>query len=97
FFCQAEDSIRDRNVTGVQTCALPILNSRQSKCQNRWNHVLKENLCISDHSCLSPLISFSNRILKSSRVSCICFILSQPIISKILFSVFNKGFTHFSA
>src|SRR5699024_11282778 len=26
FFCfQAEDGIRDRNVTGVQTCALPIL------------------------------------------------------------------------
>src|SRR5699024_11930126 len=27
FFFQAEDGIRDRNVTGVQTCALPI--SRQ--------------------------------------------------------------------
>src|SRR5699024_11707655 len=24
FFIQAEDGIRDRNVTGVQTCALPI-------------------------------------------------------------------------
>jgi len=24
FFCQAEDGIRDRDVTGVQTCALPI-------------------------------------------------------------------------
>src|SRR5207249_5618836 len=29
FFFQAEDGIRDRNVTGVQTCALPIsLRSR---------------------------------------------------------------------
>src|SRR5438067_7174515 len=28
FFFQAEDGIRDRNVTGVQTCALPIF-SRQ--------------------------------------------------------------------
>src|SRR5699024_12223648 len=27
FFFQAEDGIRDRNVTGVQTCALPILTS----------------------------------------------------------------------
>src|SRR5437868_15147126 len=27
FFCQAEDGIRCRNVTGVQTCALPILTS----------------------------------------------------------------------
>ena len=26
FFFQAEDGIRDRLVTGVQTCALPILN-----------------------------------------------------------------------
>src|SRR5699024_6201460 len=30
FFFQAEDGIRDRNVTGVQTCALPIL-SRQCR------------------------------------------------------------------
>src|SRR5207249_6784301 len=28
FFFQAEDGIRDRNVTGVQTCALPILRAR---------------------------------------------------------------------
>src|SRR5699024_11356243 len=27
FFFQAEDGIRDRNVTGVQTCALPIFIS----------------------------------------------------------------------
>src|SRR5699024_11348393 len=26
FFFQGEDGIRDRNVTGVQTCALPILD-----------------------------------------------------------------------
>src|SRR5437773_10429405 len=26
FFLQAEDGIRDRDVTGVQTCALPICN-----------------------------------------------------------------------
>src|SRR5699024_11980429 len=25
FFFQAEDGIRDRNVTGVQTCAIPIM------------------------------------------------------------------------
>src|SRR5699024_11586473 len=28
---QAEDGIRDRNVTGVQTCALPILNELLAK------------------------------------------------------------------
>src|SRR3989442_512185 len=30
FFFQAEDGIRDADVTGVQTCALPILFSRGS-------------------------------------------------------------------
>src|SRR5207249_6120965 len=29
FFFQAEDGIRDRNVTGVQTCALPIYSWRR--------------------------------------------------------------------
>src|SRR5699024_12448204 len=32
FFFQAEDGIRDRNVTGVQTCALPIW----SRTGERW-------------------------------------------------------------
>src|SRR5207249_9370274 len=31
FFFQAEDGIRDRNVTGVQTCALPISHHRVSR------------------------------------------------------------------
>src|SRR5699024_2054875 len=30
FFFQAEDGIRDRNVTGVQTCALPISNVHET-------------------------------------------------------------------
>src|SRR6516164_1874232 len=30
FFFQAEDGIRDGTVTGVQTCALPILKGQQS-------------------------------------------------------------------
>src|SRR5437773_6226617 len=29
FFFQAEDGIRDRDVTGVQTCALPICRCRR--------------------------------------------------------------------
>src|SRR5438067_8340690 len=34
FFFQAEDGIRDRNVTGVQTCALPISEKhRQHRTQ----------------------------------------------------------------
>src|SRR5699024_11594076 len=36
FFFQAEDGIRGRNVTGVQTCALPIFaeNARQKWTQS---------------------------------------------------------------
>src|SRR5699024_12066383 len=34
FFFQAEDGIRDRNVTGVQTCALPISNKLKGE---RWD------------------------------------------------------------
>src|SRR5699024_11412161 len=38
FFFQAEDGIRDRNVTGVQTCALPIsLHSLEMpRLYHRW-------------------------------------------------------------
>src|SRR5207248_7649484 len=33
FFFQAEDGIRDRTVTGVQTCALPISNHEPGPAQ----------------------------------------------------------------
>src|SRR5207249_8449196 len=33
FFFQAEDGIRDRNVTGVQTCALPISQDSSREAQ----------------------------------------------------------------
>src|SRR5690606_39377534 len=38
FFFQAEDGIRDFHVTGVQTCALPILAGETLSCWlvNRW-------------------------------------------------------------
>src|SRR2546422_5062774 len=39
FFFQAEDGIRDVAVTGVQTCALPILASETS--QHRKKQMLK--------------------------------------------------------
>src|SRR5207248_4736365 len=35
FFFQAEDGIRDRTVTGVQTCALPILHKALMKSISR--------------------------------------------------------------
>src|SRR5699024_12005322 len=35
FFFQAEDGIRDRNVTGVQTCALPIFPRSRAPMKSR--------------------------------------------------------------
>src|SRR5699024_12181159 len=37
FFFQAEDGIRDRNVTGVQTCALPIFHNSLTSIFNLAN------------------------------------------------------------
>src|SRR2546430_11372443 len=41
FFFQAEDGIRDLTVTGVQTCALPILrlDRRRPRAAARLDHV----------------------------------------------------------
>src|SRR5437773_8669892 len=36
FFFQAEDGIRDRDVTGVQTCALPISGARSRNIEDFW-------------------------------------------------------------
>src|SRR5205823_8606830 len=37
FFFQAEDGIRDKLVTGVQTCALPILPPMLTRgCHSNW-------------------------------------------------------------
>src|SRR5437773_12342424 len=36
FFFQAEDGIRDRDVTGVQTCALPISHACSRRNSERW-------------------------------------------------------------
>src|SRR2546430_14417133 len=38
FFFQAEDGIRDLTVTGVQTCALPILDEQPSLRRTRMRH-----------------------------------------------------------
>src|SRR5437867_9123288 len=37
FFFQAEDGIRDRTVTGVQTCALPILGRPRKRTSGGYN------------------------------------------------------------
>src|SRR5699024_5217437 len=43
FFFQAEDGIRDRNVTGVQTCALPIYHFYFGK-ENQYSPICRRNV-----------------------------------------------------
>src|SRR4051794_41200671 len=42
FFFQAEDGIRDGRVTGVQTCALPILG-RFVESSNAWKFAFEDS------------------------------------------------------
>src|SRR5699024_11594233 len=42
FFFQAEDGIRDRNVTGVQTCALPISCSTEEEVKESTSEEKEE-------------------------------------------------------
>src|SRR5699024_12190560 len=42
FFFQAEDGIRDRNVTGVQTCALPIYSKDKKWAMDIQHKAIKQ-------------------------------------------------------
>src|SRR5699024_11605790 len=70
FFFQAEDGIRDRNVTGVQTCALPICSALP--------------LCAAICSVLSLLISYWGSSAEALRVwplyskSEVCTLITFP-------------------
>ena len=44
FFFQAEDGIRDYDVTGVQTCALLILQSDKKKQGKNLNFIVLEQI-----------------------------------------------------
>src|SRR5207249_8492045 len=68
FFFQAEDGIRDRNVTGVQTCALPIyareiyagarnvIETLAGRLENR-REIPKDTLCLGHNTTLDHLAS----------------------------------------
>src|SRR5699024_11345680 len=51
-FFQAEDGIRDRNVTGVQTCALPIfITWMMSKTVNEFSSTVTDRKNVVPLSC----------------------------------------------
>src|SRR5699024_11860892 len=80
FFFQAEDGIRDRNVTGVQTCALPIFytgapqNTRRRaiedlKIAEAHEYMAKNNIDLNDIVIHAPYIvrSEERRVGKECR------------------------------
>src|SRR5205823_11989190 len=68
FFFQAEDGIRDKPVTGVQTCALPICLCRLLSAPTA-NRTFSTLFCESFLRCLSPY--------PGGPAECICLVLPQ--------------------
>src|SRR3989442_1933434 len=75
FFFQAEDGIRDADVTGVQTCALPISSSTRfqrlyqwtlsaASAQNRWGSLRHRAYTC---SCVLGIASRLRAIVRSAR------------------------------
>ena len=65
FFFQAEDGIRDDLVTGVQTCALPIL-----MCARIWSDFMIEITVEMLQSSTAQVDILCLRYLKIGRASC---------------------------
>src|SRR5207248_8695695 len=64
FFFQAEDGIRDRTVTGVQTCALPILGTAAA---SRWWSTRASTRCSTSTSARTCARSEERRVGKECR------------------------------
>jgi len=67
FFFQAEDGIRDRDVTGVQTCALPICsNNTAVKYIKNFNKIIK--ICLAnDWLDKNPFNNYKSKIKEVER------------------------------
>src|SRR5699024_12194969 len=70
FFFQAEDGIRDRNVTGVQTCALPILRMQDfiSLVEDHYDMVIID---------LAPVLEVSDTQELARRLDGVILIVRQ--------------------
>src|SRR5699024_11880024 len=94
FFFQAEDGIRYRNVTGVQTCALPILVLHQCCCNpvlllscRLLLDILRRRKLIS-YSSLYLLLEFHHSRLQLTSSSCVSltflmYCLHSPCFSSL--------------
>src|SRR5699024_11480541 len=65
FFFQAEDGIRDRNVTGVQTCALPIFSCIKRYAMYLENIFIKRVRLLPHTGCVLTLRIFRKLLTKN--------------------------------
>src|SRR5699024_12011332 len=70
FFFQAEDGIRDRNVTGVQTCALPILCRFGIGCRRQTCNGY--GIANREQNGLQRCFQFCHALSSSTSVSSVC-------------------------
>src|SRR5688500_20217021 len=90
FFFQAEDGIRDYKVTGVQTCALPILAqgsiwvsqdvTERKRTEAELERIRREQQIVFDNSPGGGILLTRNRIIRSEerRVGKECRYLWRP-------------------
>src|SRR5207249_5184974 len=71
FFFQAEDGIRDRNVTGVQTCALPICSLQGHPGTTRALPRIVAHYFALDHRLAEICASFpDDPVMNAARLFC---------------------------
>src|SRR5699024_11670154 len=68
FFIQAEDGIRDRNVTGVQTCALPISEKMSMMIDEILDSIRFRNEVIENRDQKTDLKASIEKLLEKIRV-----------------------------
>src|SRR5689334_16821347 len=68
FFFQAEDGIRDGTVTGVQTCALPILHHARAVVRGSQNALIVGDLPFLTYTTVEQTVHNAGRLLQEGGV-----------------------------
>src|SRR5699024_11401156 len=86
FFFQAEDGIRDRNVTGVQTCALPIYLHCCLYVSNSMKQLESSSGFKSGNSSeLKPGVSATRPLATENNSTCLVVCFPRPRLVEISF------------
>src|SRR5699024_787648 len=96
FFCQAEERIRHRNVTGVQTCALPIspaTENLKNEKDSKWMYFVStlpysRNTYVSSHFAFYSLLAFTGMVVSLV----INAIVAGSIVSGVNSALLGTGF-----